>query len=162
MVTVERSVDVLAPVRTVYNQWTQFEEFPSFMEGVKRVDQMGDARLHWVAEIAGQEREWDATIIEQIPDVRVAWASTDGAQNGGMVTFYRLEDNVTRVKLQLEYEPETTVEKVGDALGFVERRAASDLERFREFIEEEGVESGVWRGEIHDGVPTDPEQERSG
>jgi uncharacterized membrane protein len=139
----------------VYNQWTQFEEFPAFMEGVKRVDQQGDARLHWVAEIAGQEREWDAQIVEQIPDTPIAWASIDGANNGGVVTFHRLDDNMTRIMLQLEYEPESAVEKVGDALGMVERRVTGDLERFRGFIEAEGVESGAWRGEIRDGIPED-------
>ena len=151
MATVERSIDVSAPVRTVYNQWTQFEEFPRFMEGVLQVRQLDDTHLHWVAEIRGQRREWDAVITEQIPDERVAWASTNGARNGGVVTFHELANDQTRVMLQLEYDPESLVEKVGDAAGLVERQAEGDLERFRRFLEERGAETGAWRGEVRDG-----------
>lgn len=148
MSTIERSVDVAVPVATAYNQWTQFEEFPNFMEGVETVTQLDDRRLHWVAEVAGQHREWDAEITEQIPDQRIAWHSTDGTTNAGVVTFHRLGDNHTKVMLQLEFDPDGPVERIGDVLGLVEHRAAGDLDRFRDFVEVRGQESGAWRGEV--------------
>lgn len=148
MATIEESIEVGVPVTTAYNQWTQFEEFPQFMEGVREVRQDDDVHLHWVAEIGGQDREWDAEITEQIPDARVAWTSTSGAHNAGAVTFHRLDDTHTKVMLQLEFEPEGFVESAGDALGFVNRRAKGDLERFKEFIEQRGHESGGWRGDV--------------
>ncbi|MFO7167504.1 MAG: SRPBCC family protein [Chloroflexota bacterium] len=148
MATAMKYVDVRVPVRTAYNQWTQFEEFPRFMEGVKSVRQLDDKRLHWHAEIAGKDEEWDAEITEQLPDERVAWTSTTGARNAGVVTFHRLDDSLTRVTLQMDYEPEGVVEQVGSALGFVERRVEGDLQRFKEFIEARGRETGAWRGTI--------------
>ncbi len=148
MATIEKSIEVSVPVRTAYNQWTQFEEFPRFMEGVKSVRQMDDTRLHWCAEIGGKEEEWDAEIAEQTPDQRVAWRSTTGARNAGVVTFHHLGDNKTRVMLQMEYDPEGITENVGDKLGFVGRRVQGDLERFKELIEERGTETGAWRGEV--------------
>jgi uncharacterized membrane protein len=148
MSTIEESVEVKVPVRVAYNQWTQFEEFPRFMEGVERVQQLDDRRLHWVAEIAGKRKEWDAEISEQRPDERVAWRSTTGATNAGVVTFHRLSEDRTKVMVQMEYEPEGGVEKAGDVLGVVERRAKGDLDRFKEFIETQGRETGAWRGEI--------------
>jgi uncharacterized membrane protein len=148
MSTIEQSIDVRVPVRTAYNQWTQFEEFPQFMEGVESVRQVDDRHLHWVAEIGGARREWDAEITEQHPDERVAWRSTDGAQNGGVVTFHHLDDATTRVMLQLEFDPQGFVESVGDATGFVRRRVSGDLERFKEFVESRGTETGAWRGDI--------------
>jgi len=148
MATFEKSIDVDVPVRTAYNQWTQFEEFPQFMEGVESVRQLDDRRLHWRAEIAGKMEEWDATITEQEPDMRVAWTSTSGAKNAGVVTFHRLDDSKTRVMLQVEYTPEGVIETVGDALGFVKRRVEGDLKRFKEFVESKGEETGAWRGRI--------------
>ncbi|HXK33320.1 MAG TPA: SRPBCC family protein [Dehalococcoidia bacterium] len=148
MAAVEKSIDVEVPVRTAYNQWTQFEEFPRFMEGVAEVRQVTDDRLHWKAEIGGKQEEWDARITEQTPDQRIAWTSEDGALNAGVVTFHKLEPNRTRVMLQMEYRPEGLVETVGDKLGFVSRRVEGDLKRFKEFIEERGSETGAWRGEI--------------
>jgi uncharacterized membrane protein len=148
MASVVESIDVNVPVSTAYNQWTQFEEFPRFMEGVKSVRQMDDTHLHWVAEINGNEEEWDAEITEQHPDERVAWTSTTGAKNAGVVTFHRIDDTTTRVTLQLDVEPEGVVESVGTALGFLERRVKGDLERFKEFIESRGAETGAWRGEV--------------
>lgn len=148
MANIERSIDVNVPVRTAYNQWTQFEEFPKFMEGVQEVKQLGDKNLHWRANIAGKEEEWDAVITEQEPDMRVAWTNTTGARNAGVVTFHRIDDGKTRVMLQLDYEPEGVIENVGSALGFVERRVEGDLKRFKEFIESRGHETGGWRGEI--------------
>ena len=148
MARIEESIEVNVPLSTAYNQWTQFEEFPEFMEGVEKVIQTDDETLHWAAEIAGVRREWDAKITEQRPDERVAWTSIDGARNAGVVTFHRIDDNVTKVMLQLEFDPEGFGEKAADALGLVERRVKGDLERFKELIESRGRESGGWRGEI--------------
>jgi uncharacterized membrane protein len=145
---VEKSIDVNVPVRTAYNQWTQFEEFPRFMEGVHEVRQLDDTHLRWRATIAGKDKEWDAVITEQIPDERVAWRNTSGAENAGVVTFHRLSPNTTRIMLQIEYDPEGPVENLGDAMGFVQRRMEGDLERFKDFIEGRGVETGAWRGEV--------------
>jgi uncharacterized membrane protein len=146
--SVEKSIDVNAPLHTVYNQWTQFETFPEFMEGVVAVKQLTDTRLHWTAKVAGKEKQWDAEITEQTPDERVAWRSVDGAPNAGVVTFHRLSDDTTRVMLQLEAEPEGIVEQVGDKLGLVGHRIEGDLERFKTFIESRGSETGAWRGEV--------------
>jgi uncharacterized membrane protein len=148
MASVVESIDVKVPVSTAYNQWTQFEDFPRFMEGVKSVTQTDDTHLHWVAEVAGKEKEWDAEISEQHADERVAWNATSGAENAGVVTFHRIDDETTRVTLQLDAEPEGVVENVGTALGFLERRVKGDLERFKEFIESRGAETGAWRGEV--------------
>jgi uncharacterized membrane protein len=148
MATIEESVEVQVPVRTAYNQWTQFEQFPQFMEGVEQVKQLTDTRVHWVAEIAGQRREWDADITEQVPDQRIAWRSTEGATNAGVVTFHRLDDGKSRIMLQLEFEPEGALEKAGDKLGVIKTRAKNDLKRFKSFIENRGRESGAWRGDV--------------
>jgi uncharacterized membrane protein len=148
MSTIEQSIDVNVPVRTAYNQWTQFEDFPRFMEGVEEVRQLDDRHMHWVASIGGVRREWDAEISEQRPDERIAWHATSGAQNDGVVTFHRIGDGQTRVMLQLDFDPEGFVEKAGDALGVVRSRTKNDLERFKDFIEERGTESGAWRGEV--------------
>jgi uncharacterized membrane protein len=148
MATVEKSIEVEVPVQTAYNQWTQFEEFPRFMEGVKEIKQIDETHLHWKADIGGVEREWDARITEQEPDMRIAWTSESGAENGGVVTFHKLDDNRTKVMLQLEFEPEDLVEQVGDKLGFVSRRTSGDLKRFKEFIEDRGQETGSWRGRV--------------
>ncbi len=148
MSTVEKSIEVELPVSTVYNQWTQFEEFPQFMEGVESVTQLDDTRLHWVAEIAGARREWDAEIVDQQPDQRIAWRSIDGAGNGGIVTFQPVGPETTQVNLQMEFEPEGLAESIGDKLGFVSKQAEGDLKRFKSFIEDQGVETGAWRGEV--------------
>ena len=148
MSNIEQSIDVNVPVRTAYNQWTQFEEFPKFMEGVVEIKQLDDKRLHWKANIAGKEEEWDAVITEQEPDMRIAWKNTTGADNAGVVTFHRLDDSKTRVMLQLDYDAQGIVENAGDALGFVSRRVKGDLERFKTFIESRGTATGAWRGEI--------------
>jgi len=148
MTTIEQSVDVDVPLRTAYDQWTQFEEFPRFMEGVESVRQLDDTHLHWVASFGGASREWDAEITEQIPDERVAWTSREGVRNAGVVTFHKLDTDTTRVMLQLEVEPEGLVEQAGDKLGFIKRRASGDLDRFKDFIESRGVETGAWRGQV--------------
>jgi uncharacterized membrane protein len=148
MANIEKSIDVEVPVRTAYNQWTQFEDFPQFMEGVQRVDQLSDTRLHWVADIGSTRKEWDARITEQTPDDRIAWTSETGARNAGVVTFHKLSPSKTRIMLQMDYEPDDAVETIGDALGFVSRRVSGDLERFKQFIESRGRETGAWRGEV--------------
>jgi uncharacterized protein YndB with AHSA1/START domain len=148
---VEKSIQVDVPVNTVYNQWTQFQDFPQFMGGVQQVVQLDDRRMHWVAEIAGVKREWDAAVLEQVPDHKIAWAATSGATNAGAVTFAPGEPGKTWVTLTLEYEPEGVVEKIGDALSIVEKRVEADLEKFKSFIESEGYATGSWRGSINEG-----------
>lgn len=145
MSKVEKSIDVNVPVHTAYNQWTQFEEFPQFMEGVKEVRQLDDTTLHWRANIAGKEKEWDATISQQIPDQRISWHNISGAGNAGTVTFEAIDPTHTRVHLQMEYDPEGFVEKAGDALGLARGRIEGDLNRFKQFIESRGSETGAWR-----------------
>jgi uncharacterized membrane protein len=149
MAEMEKSIEVDAPLREVYNQWTQFEEFPQFMDGVVEVRQIDDKRLFWRANVGGAEREWHAEITDQTPDTRIAWRSLTGAEHGGAVLFQALPEGKTRVTMRMQYNPEGVTENVGDALGFVGRRVQGDLERFRDLIEERGRASGGWRGEIH-------------
>ena len=153
MSTVEKSIDVEVPVSTAYNQWTQFESFPQFMEGVERIDQTSSTQTHWVTSIGGVQREFDAEITEQHPDERVAWTSVDGPKQAGVVTFHRLAPDKTRIMLQLDFEPEGIVENAGDKLGFVTRRIQGDLERFKTFIEQRGTETGAWRGDVERPTP---------
>ena len=150
MSTIEQSIEIDAPVSTVYNQWTQFEEFPTFMEGVDEVRQLDDTHLHWVASFGGSRHEWDAEITEQHPDHRIAWRNTDGKDNAGVVTFHKIDDNTTRVMVQMDFVPEGIKEKIGDALGAPDRRVQGDLARFKEMIESRGVETGPWRGDVED------------
>jgi uncharacterized membrane protein len=154
MSTIEESVEVDVPLRTAYDQWTQFEEFPRFMEGVDEVRQLDDTRLHWRASIAGVTREWDAKITQQVPDEVIAWQATEGHLNDGAVRFEPLDDAHTRITLLMEHEAEGFVESVGDALGVVKRRAKGDLKRFKEMVESEGDATGQWRGEVHQGETT--------
>jgi uncharacterized membrane protein len=147
---VEKTIDVAVPVPTAYNQWTQFEDFPKFMGGVHEVRQLNDRTLHWVAKIAGVEREWDATILEQTPDQKIAWAATTGATNAGAVYFQPIGPDRTAVRLSLEYEPEGLVEKTGDFFNVVARQAEKDLEKFKEYIEGRGAETGSWRGSVNE------------
>jgi uncharacterized membrane protein len=151
MKTIEKSIEVEVPVTTAYNQWTQFESFPHFMEGVERVEQKGDTRLHWVAEIAGERREWDAEITEQQPDQRVTWRALDPEGPHGAVTFQKLDDTRTKVMVQMGYDPEGVKESVGSAFGFDSRRVEGDLESFKEYIEARGRETGAWRGNVEHG-----------
>jgi uncharacterized membrane protein len=148
MSTIEQSIDVAVPVRTAYNQWTQFEDFPRFMEGVEEVRQLDDTHLRWRTKVGGREHEFDAEITEQRPDERIAWNATRGADQAGVVTFHRVDEAQTRIMLQLEAEPDGAVEKAGDALGVLKRRVKGDLERFKEMIEARGAETGAWRGEV--------------
>ncbi len=148
MERVEKSVEVEKPLRMVYDQWTQFEEFPRFMEGVEEVHQVDATHLHWKAKIGGKLEEWDAQIVDQVPDQQIAWRHTRGAVNRGVVSFLPLDGERCRVTLALEYDPAGFVEKVGDALGVVSRRVEGDLERFKKFIEERGEETGAWRGSV--------------
>jgi uncharacterized membrane protein len=148
METVEKYIDIGVPVRTAYNQWTQFEEFPRFMEGVESVRQLDDTRLHWVANVGGERKEWDARITEQMPDQRIAWRSEGGEYTSGAVSFQPVASDRTRVTVQLNYEPQGITEKLGDMLGVVSRRVEGDLERFKSFIETRGHETGSWRGTV--------------
>ena len=151
MESIEKAIEIDLPLRTVYDQWTQFEEFPKFMSGVTEVTQLDDKRLHWKANIAGRTEEWDAEITEQLPDAKIAWRSTTGAKNAGSVEFDKIADGRTRVRLTIFYVPEGFAEHVGDALGVVSARVSGDLQRFKEFIENRGLATGAWRGEIHHG-----------
>jgi uncharacterized membrane protein len=151
MSKVETSIEVNVPVDTAYNQWTQFEEFPRFMEGVQDVRQLDDTRLRWTAEVGGKTHEWEAEIVEQRPDERVAWKSTDGKTNAGVVTFHPLDDNRTKIVVKMDWEPEGMVETLGEKLGADERRVKADLERFKELIEGRGAETGAWRGQVEQG-----------
>jgi uncharacterized membrane protein len=147
MSTIEQSIDVEAPIRSVYDRWTQFEEFPQFMDGVEQIRQLDDRRLHWTAEFGGSRHEWDAEITEQLPDERVAWKNIDGKDNAGVVTFHRLSDERTRVMVQMDWTPEGLKEKLGSALNFDDRRVQGDLTRFKELVERRGPSEG-WRGEV--------------
>jgi uncharacterized membrane protein len=151
MARIEESIDVNVPVSTAYNQWTQFEEFPKFMEGVESVKQIDDTHLHWVAEIGGKRHEWDAEITEQKPDQRIAWKAVDGHYNSGTVLFESGGESNTRINLVMEHETEGIVESLGTALGADSRRVKSDLERFKELVEGRGAETGAWRGEVEQG-----------
>jgi uncharacterized membrane protein len=148
MASITESVELDVPVRTAYNQWTQFQEFPRFMEGVEDVAQLDDTHLRWRGDVGGKSEEWETEITEQIPDERVAWKTTKGTGPHGVVTFHRLEDQRSKVTVQMDYEPEGMTEKLGSAVGLDSRRVKGDLERFRDMIEERGRETGAWRGEV--------------
>jgi uncharacterized membrane protein len=146
--SVTKSIDVHVPVRTAYNQWTQFESFPQFMGGVDSISQQDETHTHWKTSIGGVKREFDTEITEQHPDERVAWKSTDGTTHAGVVTFHRLSDDDTRVTVQLDWQPEGLVEKAGAAVGIDDHQVKADLNRFKEFIESHGSETGAWRGNV--------------
>jgi uncharacterized membrane protein len=148
MKTIEESIEIDVPVSTAYNQWTQFETFPKFMEGVERVEQTDDTHLHWVAEVGGEKREWNAEITEQHPDERVAWKALDQDGPNGVVSFHKLDEARTKVMVQMDYEPEGMKQSVGSAVGMDSGRVKGDLESFKEFIESRGGETGSWRGEV--------------
>jgi uncharacterized membrane protein len=152
MSQIQQSVDVNVPVSVAYNQWTQFESFPNFMSGVESITQVDDTHSHWVTNIAGVTREFDTEVTEQHPDERVAWHSTGGdSKHGGVVTFHRLDENTTRVMIQVDWEPSDLVEKVGSALNIDDIQVKRDAERFKEFIESRGSETGSWRGDVDAG-----------
>ena len=148
MSKIEKSIDVAVPVRVAYDQWTQFEEFPRFMDGVESVKQIDDTHLHWVATIAGVRKEWDAVITQQEPDQRIAWNATNGAENGGAVDFHRLDDAMTRVNLTMDIDPDGIVETVGTAVGIPDRAVSGDLDRFKAYVESRDVPTGSWRGSV--------------
>lgn len=153
MTTITESVEVGVPVRTAYNQWTQFESFPHFMEAVESVRQLDDTHTHWKVKVGGQEREFDATIVEQHPDERVAWRSDSGPEHAGVVTFHRLDDAKTRVTAQMTVDPDGFIEKVADKAGVFDRRVKGDMQKFKEFIESRGTETGAWRGDVDNPDP---------
>ena len=146
--TIEQSIEVQAPIERVYNQWTQFEEFPKFMDGIEEIRQIDDRHLHWVASFGGARHEWDAEITEQSPEERVAWRNVDGKDNAGVVTFHQIADDTTRIMVQMDWAPEGVKEKLGQVLGADDRRVKADLARFKELIESRGSETGAWRGEV--------------
>ena len=148
MSRIEESITVEVPVRTAYDQWTQFEEFPQFMEGIEQIRPTDDKTLEWKAAFGGKTHEWTAKITEQEPDQRVAWKSEDGKFNAGVVTFHRLDENQTRVMVQMDWEPDGVLEQIGGALNLDNRRVQGDLARFKEMIEERGEPTGAWRGEV--------------
>lgn len=148
MPTIEQSIDVEVPLTTAYDQWTQFETFPRFMSGVEQITQVTDTLTRWKTKIGGVEREFDAEIVEQHPDERVAWRSVDGKTHAGVVTFHRISDTTTRVMVQIDWETESLAEKAGAAVGLDDAQVKKDLSRFKEFIEERGVETGAWRGDV--------------
>jgi uncharacterized membrane protein len=163
MSSIEEKIKVGVPVRAAYDQWTQFEDFPKFMDGVERVEQLDDKTLRWTANIAGKTKEWTADIVDQTPDRRVAWKSIQGAENAGAVTFQPVGPSETEVTLRLEAEPEGPIETAGDALGFLKRRVHGDLEKFKEQVERHGQTGDGWRGEIHgDAVHPDPDKNAVG
>ena len=151
METIRESIEVDVPISTAYNQWTQFEEFPQFMEGVESVKQLDDTHLHWVAEIGGKRREWQAEIVEQKPDQKIAWHAVDGNGPNGVVEFEQLGEDKTLITVEMAYEPEGVTEQLGAKVGIDSRQVGRDLERFKQLIESRGVESGAWRGEVHAG-----------
>ena len=151
MARIEESIEVNVPVSTAYNQWTQFEEFPRFMEGVEDVKQTDDTHLRWVVSNQGRRYEFDTEISEQRPDERVAWKTTDGKSHAGVVTFHRLDDNSCKIMVQMDWEPEGMLETLGSALGSDDRRVGADLERFKEMIEGRGTETGAWRDKVERG-----------
>ncbi|HEU5128287.1 MAG TPA: SRPBCC family protein [Glycomyces sp.] len=148
MSSITESVDVQVPVSTAYNQWTQFETFPAFMEGVEEIRQVDDTHTHWVTKVGGVKREFDATVTEQHPDERVAWKSDGGPTHAGVITFHRLDEDTTRVTAQMDIDPEGFAEKVADKTGVLNRRVKGDMQRFKDFIEQRGHESGAWRGDV--------------
>ena len=151
MSKIQKTIEVDVPVATAYNQWTQFEEFPKFMDGVEEVRQLDETHLQWVASVGGKRNEWKAEITEQKPDQRVAWRSTEGKDNAGVVTFEPLSEQRTKVMVELNFAPEGIVEKVGSAVGADDRRVEADLGRFKEMIESRSQESGEWRGKVDSG-----------
>jgi uncharacterized membrane protein len=151
METIKESVDLDVPVHTAYNQWTQFEDFPRFMEGVKSVEQLDDTHLRWSAEVSGQSRDWQAEIVEQVPDQRIAWRATDGNGPNGLVTFEALGEDKTLVTVEMSYEPEGLTQQLGAKVGVDSRQVNEDLKRFKALIETTGSETGAWRGEVHSG-----------
>ena len=157
MATIEKSIDVRVPVSVAYGQWTQFEEFPQFMEGVEQVTQLDDSHVHWVAEIGGERREWDAEIVEQEPDRVIAWRSTGGTSNSGRVEFMPIDEG-TRVSVRMEHDPEGLKERVGSFFGADEGQVEDDLERFRELVEDRQMPTDEWRGTIESGRVVDDDR----
>ena len=160
MERIQKEFEISVPVRAAYDQWTQFEEFPRFMDGVEEVVQIDNTHLHWRVSVAGKQKEWDAEITEQVPDRVIAWRSVSGTPNAGQVRFEPIGTDRTRVMFAMEYQPETVVEKAGDAVGVLSRKVDKTVEDFKEFIEQRGRETGGWRGEVHQGEEQDTTAER--
>ncbi len=149
MTQIIETIDVDVPVTTAYNQWTQFEEFPRFLKHIESITQKNDTMLHWKVNVGGQVREFDAEIAEQHPDERVAWNSTGGeVDHAGVVTFHKLDDSKSRVTVQIDWEPESLLEKIGAAAGAGNRAVKNALEDFKKYIESQGSADGAWRGDV--------------
>lgn len=149
MSNIKESVDVDVPIRVAYDQWTQFESFPEFMEGVESIKQLSSTTNEWTVEVGGATRKFTTEIAEQEPEMRIAWHTVEGdTGHAGVVTFHKLDDDTTRVNLDMDVEPEGFVEQIGDKLGFISRRVKGDMQRFKEFIESRGTETGAWRGRV--------------
>ena len=151
METIKETTELNVPVNTAYNQWTQFEDFPKFMEGVESVRQLDDTHLHWTAEISGEAREWRSEIVEQIPDQKIAWRAEDGTGPNGIVMFEPLGQDTTLLTVEMSYEPEGVKEQLGAKAGLDSRQVKEDMKRFKEMVEAMGSETGAWRGEVHAG-----------
>ena len=151
METIKETIEVNVPVSTAYNQWTQFADFPKFMDGVKSVEQLDDTHLRWVAEVGGQSRDWQAEIVEQVPEQRIAWRATDGDGPNGLVSFEPLGEDTTLVTVEMSYEPEGMKEQLGAKVGLDSRQVGADLGRFKQLVETTGAETGAWRDEVHAG-----------
>jgi len=151
METIKESIEVGVPVSTAYNQWTQFEDFPKFMDGVQSVEQLDDTHLRWIAEVSGETRDWQAEIVEQVPDQKIAWRAIDVNGPNGIVTFEPLGEATTLVTAEMSYEPEGLKEQLGAKIGLDSRQVKEDLNRFKEIVETMGAETGAWRGEVHAG-----------
>ena len=151
METIKETIEVNVPVSTAYNQWTQFADFPKFMDGVKSVEQLDDTHLRWVAEVGGQSRDWQAEIVEQVPEQRIAWRATDGDGPNGLVSFEPLGEDTTLVTVEMSYEPDGLKEQLGAKIGLDSRQVKEDLGRYKELVETMGSETGAWRGEVHSG-----------
>lgn len=160
MATIEKSIEVGVPVSTAYGQWTQFEQFPQFMTGVLEVKQLDDSHVRWVADVDGERKEWDAEIVEQVPDRVVAWRSVGGLENHGRVEFEPTAEG-TRVSVAMEYDPDGMKESFGALIGVDGRQVEGDLERFRELVEGREVPTGAWRGEIREGEVVERDPTRS-
>ena len=159
MATLQETIEVDVPVSTAYNQWTQFESFPTFMKGVESVEQIDETSLHFRTDIAGVRREYSARITEQLPDRRIAWVSTDKPRNAGTVSFEPIGPEQTRVTVALDWEPEGLVEKAGSAVGADSHQISADLKRFKEFIENRGIETGAWRSAVDRGEVESTDEE---
>jgi uncharacterized membrane protein len=148
---VQQSCDVAAPLETVYNQFTQFEEWPSFMHRVARVTQEDECTVSFATKIWGVSKQFTADIETQRPDERIKWRVAEGITHTGVVSFHELAPRLTRIELTFDVDPGSLIEKFARGARHVKRAARADLHRFKAFIELQEHETGAWRGVIEDG-----------